>query len=194
MVNIEAGEVNDARVVLKSYISWLRSRSEKQGSRALHRDQKTKGATCSKTVSVSVSDVSFLLLLRTHHCSSFKNSSKQKSLTIMENFFHKITQAWAVYGSMKHSLQETSFSIHDGDTISLPLEINTKLHFFLPLVFRLTGHLWTCAWCSSPTSPAYRRPQLYPSFLIRLPLALSTPRTSCSQVHMYCLLVGCNEK
>lgn len=48
----------------------------------------------------------------------------------MENFFHKITQAWAVYGSMKHSLQEMSFSIHDGDTISLPLEINTKLHFF----------------------------------------------------------------
>ena len=48
----------------------------------------------------------------------------------MENFFHKITQAWAVYGSMKHSLQETPFSIHDGDTIRLPLEINTKLHSF----------------------------------------------------------------
>ena len=75
----------------------------------------------------------------------------------MENFFHKITQAWAVYGSMKHSLQETSFSIHDGDTISLPLEINTKLHFFLPLVFRLTGHLWTCAWCSSPAHPPPRK-------------------------------------
>lgn len=43
MVNIEAGEVNDARVVLKSYISWLRSRSKKQGSRALHRDQKLRG-------------------------------------------------------------------------------------------------------------------------------------------------------
>jgi len=74
MVKVEAGEVNDARVVLNSLISWLRSRSKKQGSRALHRDQKMKVATCSKTVSVSVSDVSFLLLLKTHHCSSFKNS------------------------------------------------------------------------------------------------------------------------
>ena len=82
----------------------------------------------------------------------------------MENFCHKITQAWAVYGSMKHSLQETSFSIHDGTIVSLPLEISTRASF-LCLGSAGSPHTsWPVQGRIHNAPPASRLPQMLHSF------------------------------